>query len=130
MRQHKNSCESLSLAKESISSYPYITSYTLLAELADRAYLEDWDTEEAVKYGSILNNLELDPEKNIFYAFSTPERVPECIASLSRNNKKWYIIIGRSDSEVVNNYAEFILKHDFIIGIASQNRNLHQGPTF
>jgi len=104
-----------------ISSYPYITFYTLLCSLANRAYLEDWDTPSAVRYCSLLNKTKLPDSGNTLFCFSTPEKLPTCLEEIAKTKRQWYLVIGRSDTALTSHHQKYILDKSFIVGIASQN---------
>jgi len=111
-----------------ISSYPYISFYTLLLTLADRAFLETWDTPEAQDHCRAINTREISSNQNIAYFFCTPEQIHHALNYINTSSYQWYVVLGRSDTELLPDLFRHIISQHNVIGIAAQNTRITNEP--
>lgn len=111
-----------------ISSYPYISFYTLLLSLADRALLHTWDTPEVQDHCRAINTQEISANQKIAYFFCTPEQVHHALNYIHTSIFRWYFVLGRSDTELLPEVFSQIISQHNVIGIASQNTRITNEP--
>ena len=59
-----------------ISSEPFITTYTLAEKLAERVFLESWDSSPAITFANQRNSTQLRNDQHYpCIVFTTPEQL-------------------------------------------------------
>ena len=108
-----------------ISSEPFITTYTLAEKLAERVFLESWDSSPAITFANQRNSTQLRNDQHYpCIVFTTPEQLRTSLKFIQANGKPSYLIIGRSDTEITLGIADLILSCNLIIGFAAQNTRI------
>ena len=101
---------------ELVSSYPYISPYTYLSELATHIIPTVIDTPYAIGLKPIATEYNIDHD-SIIYCSNWPSSRAYLQQILKKSRKSVFIIFSHSDESVDNSYSEFIdylnVKHIF-----------------
>ena len=117
---------------ELVSSYPYISPYTYLSELATHIIPTVIDTPYAIGLKPIATEYNIDHD-SIIYCSNWPSSRAYLQQILKKSRKSVFIIFSHSDESVDNSYSEFIdylnVKHIFAQNCTNlDSKNFYSHP--